>query len=195
MQVYIGGVPSFSNKRSVTVTENFAGCIEEFNFNGVQVIRDTLRSKPGLIMTEEIWLKEDWLDALGYPPRDPLLWWGPPTTTQQLNISGFAVGGNGVLLQDCLPPAADPTVITFPRIEQSLVFIKIERSGETSKVTFSMDFRTFNKGGVLFYHTVDNDKNFISVSFAIFAESDGHIHVVNCLGCCGGLIVLAVGDG
>lgn len=36
-KVYIGGVPSFSNKRSVAVTESFAGCMEEFNFNGVQV--------------------------------------------------------------------------------------------------------------------------------------------------------------
>ena len=138
--------------------------MEEFNFNGVQVFRDTLRSKPGLIMTETVWSNEDWLDALGYPERDPLLWWGPPTTTQQLNITGFAIGGTGVLLQDCLPPTPDPTVITFTRIEQSLVFIKLERTGETSKVTFSVDFRTFNKGGVLFYHTVDNNKNFISVS-------------------------------
>ncbi|VDD79184.1 unnamed protein product [Mesocestoides corti] len=161
-KLYIGGVPSFSNKRSVTVMENFVGCIEEFNFNGVQVIRDTLRSKPGLIMSEAVWSEVDWLDALGYPPRDPILWWGPPTTTQQLNISGFEIGGTGVLGQNCLPPTADPSVITFPRIEQSLVYIKVERGGETSKLTFSLDFRTFNKGGVLFYHTVDNDKNFVA---------------------------------
>lgn len=114
-------------------------------------------------MTEEVWTNEDWLDALGYPPRDPILWWGPPTTTQQLNITGLVIGGSGVLLQDCLAPVADPTVITFPRIEQSLVYIKLDRSGETRKLTFSMDFRTFNKGGVLFYHSLDNDKSFISV--------------------------------
>lgn len=129
----------------------------------LQVIRDVLRSTPGLIMNESVWTNADWLDALGYPPRDPLLWWGPPTTTQQLNITGLVIGGTGVIQQDCLPPVADPTVITFPRIEQSLVYIKIERAGETSKVTFSMDFRTFNKGGTLFYHSVDNDKSFISV--------------------------------
>ncbi|KAM3186642.1 hypothetical protein ACTXT7_003895 [Hymenolepis weldensis] len=173
-RVYIGGVPSFSNKRSVAVTESFAGCMEEFNFNGVQVIRDVLRSQPGLIMNETVWANEDWLDALGYPPRDPLLWWGPPTTTQQLNITGLVIGGTGVLQQDCLPPVADPTVITFPRIKQSLVFIKIERSGETSKVTFSLDFRTFNKGGTLFYHSVDNDKSFISLEME---DTYGHLMV------------------
>nr|CUU99120.1 hypothetical transcript [Hymenolepis microstoma] len=173
-RAYIGGVPSFSNKKSISVTENFVGCMEEFNFNGVQVIRDVLRSKPGLIMNETVWANEDWLDALGYPPRDPILWWGPPTTTQQLNITGLVIGGTGVLQHDCLPPVADPTVITFPRIEQSLVFIKIERSGETSKMTFSLDFRTFNKGGTLFYHSVDNDKNFVSLEME---DTFGHLLV------------------
>ncbi len=143
--------------------ENFVGCLEEFTFNGVQIIRDTQSSQPGTIMSQAAWEGQDWLEALGYPPKDPILWWGPATTTQQLNITGFVIGGTGVLGQSCMPPTADPSVITFPRIERSLVYIRIERTGEASKLQFSLDFRTFNKGGVLFYHTVDMDKNFVSV--------------------------------
>ncbi|VDK71548.1 unnamed protein product [Dibothriocephalus latus] len=102
-KLYIGGLPSFANKKSVTVTENFQGCLEEFNFNGVQFIRDTQRTQQGLIMTEQQWRTEDWLEALGYPPKDPILWWGPPTTTQDLNITGFAIGGTGQLVEILMP--------------------------------------------------------------------------------------------
>ncbi|KAL7060882.1 hypothetical protein AAHC03_010101 [Spirometra sp. Aus1] len=162
-RLYVGGLPSFANKKSVTVTENFMGCLEEFNFNGVQFIRDTQRTQQGLIMTEEQWRTEDWLEALGYPSKDPLLWWGPPTTTQDLNITGFTIGGTGKLGKTCPAPVLDPTIITFPRIERSLVYIRVERGGEASTLQFSMDFRTFNRGGSLFYHTIDADVHYVSL--------------------------------
>uniref|UniRef100_A0A183B3P8 LAM_G_DOMAIN domain-containing protein n=1 Tax=Echinostoma caproni TaxID=27848 RepID=A0A183B3P8_9TREM len=109
-----------------------------------------------------------WDEALGYPSRNPFLWWGPPITQSQLNITGFAIGGSGILGTTCPPVTTDDTVIMFPQTQQYVVFLKIERDGGTNTLQFGFQFRTLNRGGVMFYHTVDKDINFISVSVVYY---------------------------
>lgn len=160
-QLSAGGLPYFSNRKGVTVQENFKGCMEELIFNGVQLIRDVQRS---LLSPELQPSGVQWEQALGFPKRNPALWWGPPVTEAQLNITGLAIGGSGVLQTKCPDVIRDDSVIMFPQTKQYVVFLKIERDGGTSTLQFSFQFRTLNRGGILFYHTVDSDINFVSVS-------------------------------
>ncbi|KAF6776598.1 hypothetical protein AHF37_03539 [Paragonimus kellicotti] len=161
-----GGLPHFSNRRGITVTQNFKGCIEEFVFNGVHLIRDAQRSLLGSqIVPAQDAATMRWDEALGYPKRNPFLWWGPPLTQNQLNITGFAIGGSGKLSTTCPPVTTDDSVIMFPGTKQYVVFLKIERESGAGTLQFSFQFRTLNRGGIMFYHTVDKDLNYISLSF------------------------------
>ncbi|CAH8572210.1 unnamed protein product [Dicrocoelium dendriticum] len=171
----VGGLPYFANRRGVTVRQNFIGCMEELVFNGVHMIRDTQRSVLGIQSTSEFnAMTLHWDEALGYPKRNPFLWWGPPITQSELNISGFAIGGSGTLGTSCPPVANDASVLMFPKTQQYVVFLKVERDGGTSTLQFSFQFRTLNRGGIMFYHTVDKDLNFISFGME---EAQGHLEL------------------
>ncbi|KAA3675173.1 uncharacterized protein DEA37_0012683 [Paragonimus westermani] len=170
-----GGLPHFSNRRGITVTQNFKGCIEEFIFNGVHLIRDAQRSLLGSqIVPAQDAATMRWDEALGYPKRNPFLWWGPPLTQNQLNITGFAIGGSGKLSTTCPPVTTDDSVIMFPGTKQYVVFLKIERESGTGTLQFSFQFRTLNRGGIMFYHTVDKDLNYISFGME---ENKGHLEL------------------
>ncbi|VDQ07781.1 unnamed protein product [Trichobilharzia regenti] len=162
----VGGLPDFSNRRGVSVSQNFIGCIEEFIFNGVHIIRDAQRSLMKITQSQTANgnLEIPWEEALGYPKRNSFLWWGPPVTEEKLNISGLAIGGSGVIGTECPGGVIDNTVLTFPDVQQYIVFLKIERDGGTNVLQFEFGFRSLNRGGILFYHTVDKDNNYISVS-------------------------------
>ncbi|KAF5403241.1 Neurexin-4 [Paragonimus heterotremus] len=170
-----GGLPHFSNRRGITVTQNFKGCIEEFVFNGVHLIRDAQRSLLGSqIVPAQDAATMRWDEALGYPKRNPFLWWGPPLTQNQLNITGFAIGGSGKLSTTCPPVTTDDSVIMFPGTKQYVVFLKIERESGAGTLQFSFQFRTLNRGGIMFYHTVDKDLNYISFGME---ENKGHLEL------------------
>ncbi|CAH8495689.1 unnamed protein product [Schistosoma rodhaini] len=169
----IGGLPDYSNRRGISVNQNFIGCLEEFIFNGVHIIRDAQRSLmklPQLLSDNQ--LEIPWEELLGYPKRSSFIWWGPPITQDKLNITGLTISGSGILGTECPSTVIDNTVLTFPDIQQYIVFLKIERNGGTNILQFEFDFRTLNKGGILFYHTVDKDNNYIS--FGMEDES-GHL--------------------
>ncbi|VEL10216.1 unnamed protein product [Protopolystoma xenopodis] len=154
---------NYAHRRGLTVTENFIGCMEEFYFNGVAVIRDTLRTLTGLIPAE-LTTKIDWLEALGFPHKNPVLWWGPPTTQDDLAMEGFSIGGSGVLNTNCPAPVSDPSVLTFPGVQQYLVYLKVERAS-SNKLQFGFDFKTLNRGGTIFYQKLDQkDRHFLYVS-------------------------------
>lgn len=147
------------------MNKNFIGCIEEFVFNGVHLIRDAQRSLlPEWTDSQNALQVLRWDEALGYPSRNPFLWWGPTITQSQLNISGFAIGGSGRLQTTCPPVTRDTSVIMFPQTQTYVVFLKVERDGGGNTLQFGFQFRTLNRGGVLFYHTVDKDTNYITVS-------------------------------
>ncbi|CAH8431817.1 unnamed protein product [Schistosoma intercalatum] len=170
----IGGLPDYSNRRGLSVSQNFIGCIEEFIFNGVHIIRDAQRSLmkiPQLLINNK--LEElPWEESLGYPKRNSFIWWGPPMTQDKLNITGLAISGSGRFGIECPSGVIDNTVLTFPDVQQYIVFLKIERDGGTNVLQFEFSFRTLNRGGILFYHTVDKDNNYIS--FGMEDES-GHL--------------------
>ncbi|TGZ36839.1 hypothetical protein CRM22_011389 [Opisthorchis felineus] len=168
-----GGLPFFSHRRGITVSQNFKGCIEELVFNGVHLIRDAQRSLFGsqIVSAKDAGILR-WDEALGYPKRNPFLWWGPPITESQLNITGFGIGGSGRLGTTCPPVITDDTVIMFPATQQYVVFLKIERDGGVNALQFSFQFRTLNRGGIMFYHTVDKDLNFVSFGME---ENNGHL--------------------
>ncbi|KAA0186846.1 Neurexin 4 [Fasciolopsis buskii] len=168
-----GGLPHYSNRRGVTVNKNFIGCIEEFVFNGVHLIRDAQRSLlPEWTDSQNALQVLRWDEALGYPSRNPFLWWGPTITQSQLNISGFAIGGSGRLQTTCPPVTRDTSVIMFPQTQTYVVFLKVERDGGGNTLQFGFQFRTLNRGGVLFYHTVDKDTNYITFGME---ENTGHL--------------------
>lgn len=161
-------MPNYSNRRGISVTENFVGCLEEFVFNGVHIIRDIQRSLLDITDNNKIDIDNIyWDEALGYPKRNPVIWWGPAVTQNALNISGLDIGGSGRLGTECPSSVIDNTVLTFPDIKQFVVFLKIERDGGSNSLQFEFGFRTLNLGGILFYHTIDKDLNFVSVSFIL----------------------------
>ncbi|XP_018647599.1 septate junction protein [Schistosoma mansoni] len=91
----IGGLPDYSNRRGISVNQNFIGCLEEFIFNGVHIIRDAQRSLmklPQLLSDNQ--LEIPWEELLGYPKRSSFIWWGPPITQEKLNITGLTISGS-----------------------------------------------------------------------------------------------------
>ncbi|CAL8092395.1 unnamed protein product [Calicophoron daubneyi] len=171
----VGGLPYFANRRGVTVNRNFVGCIEELVFDGVNILRDAETSLlSGAVFPEAFASTLNWDEALGYPKRNPILWWGPPMTTAQLNITGFAIAGSGQLATTCPAPTTDDTVITFPDTNQYVEYLKIERDGGVNILQFSFQFRSLNPGGIMFYHTVDKNINFVSFGME---DSKGHLEL------------------
>ncbi|KAL3309815.1 hypothetical protein Ciccas_011634, partial [Cichlidogyrus casuarinus] len=159
----LGGLPNYAARKGVTVTSNFVGCIEEFFYNGMAMIRDVQRVMKNAILTAEKFANEDWLQALGFPPRNDFLWWGPTITTQDLNITGFHVGGSGTFGTKCPPAVVDSTMLTFPSRDNYVVRLRVTRDQGLNTLQFSFRFRTFNPGGTLYFQEPGKRGNYLAV--------------------------------
>lgn len=123
-KLFVGGIPTFT-KPGVTVRYNFYGCIENAQFNGVEIIRDARENRE--------------------------------------RFSTFGLVPYQCQLEKIVP-------ITFPTITASMDVVGEPSGVGSGTVRASLDFRTHNTDGLIFYHEF-SEKGFVKVEL----NSEGYV--------------------